>query len=114
MDGYYSVVAGHLEGGETVIEAMIREAKEEADIILDSDTLEIVSVMHRKSGQERIDFFVSASSYKGSVKIMEPHKCSDMRWFSLEELPQNIIPYVRKAIKNYFDGKWFDNTGFSG
>ncbi len=38
-DGYYggkySLVAGHTEKGETVIEAIVREAKEESDIILE-------------------------------------------------------------------------------
>lgn len=113
MDGYYSVVAGHLEGDETVLQAMIREAKEEAAITLHPNDLDLVGVMHRRSGQERIDFFITSSEYQGEIKIMEPHKCSDMRWFEINKLPENLIPYVEKAINNYFDGQWFDNTGFA-
>ncbi len=34
MDGYYSVPAGHLDGGETIIQAAIRETLEETGITL--------------------------------------------------------------------------------
>lgn len=47
-DGKYGVVAGHIDGNEQILEAMFREAREEAGIILDLDNTRIVQVMHRK------------------------------------------------------------------
>jgi len=47
-DGKYSMVAGHLDGNETVIQTIIREAREEAGVELQAQDLEVVHVMHRK------------------------------------------------------------------
>ena len=112
MDGHYSVIAGHLEGDETTTTAMIREAEEEADIKLVPQDLELVSIMHRKSSDERIDFFFIASHWTGTITNKEPHKCDDLSWYDLHFLPENIIPYVRKALLNYQNNRWFDTFGF--
>ncbi|QCV56170.1 NUDIX domain-containing protein [Thermoactinomyces vulgaris] len=73
-DGNYSVVAGHLDGGETVKQAAVREAKEEAGVHLTEENIEIVGVMHRKAGDERIDFFATMKEWEGEIKNQEPHK----------------------------------------
>ena len=57
MDGKYSLVAGHIDGKESVFTAMIREAKEEAGIKVSKEDLIPVKVMHRNSDHEYIDFF---------------------------------------------------------
>ena len=49
QDGRYSVVAGHVDGGETVTRAAVREAKEEVDVDLQPENLRVVGVMHRNS-----------------------------------------------------------------
>ena len=111
-DGNYSVVAGHLNGGEKVIAAAIREAKEEVGIIIQEEAVEIVQVMHRLSDDERIDFFVTVSSWEGEVTNNEPDKCDHLAWFPLDKLPDNTIPYVRQAILNYQNGLQFTNFGW--
>jgi ADP-ribose pyrophosphatase YjhB (NUDIX family) len=100
-DGNYSVVAGHLDGDETFVQAMVREAKEEANIAINPTDMEVVHVMHRKCcpGIERIDFFIRAKKWKGEPKNMETHKCDDLEWFEISNLPKNIIPYVKQAIE---------------
>lgn len=108
-DGNYSVVAGHIDGGEELKTAMIREAREEAGIIISLEDLTVVGVMHFREEEEYISFFLHSSRYSGEIVNMEPHKCDDLRWFDLDALPPNTIPYVRRAIQNYRDGIWFDS-----
>jgi 8-oxo-dGTP diphosphatase len=111
-DGSYSVVAGHLDGGEPVKQAMIREAHEEVGITIAPEDVDVVGVMHRRSEDERIDWFLAASSWSGEVTNAEPHKCDRLDWFPLDALPDNVIPYVRRAIDNYRRGAWFDSFGW--
>ena len=111
-DGNYSVVAGHLDGGEEVISAMTREAKEEAGIDISTRDLKVVGGLHIKSDKEYISFFLQASAWSGEITNMEPDKCDDLSWFSLEDLPENTIPYVRQAIENYRKGIWFGSVGW--
>jgi 8-oxo-dGTP diphosphatase len=111
-DGSYSVVAGHLDGGEPVKQAMIREAREEVAITIAPEDMDVVGVMHRRSEDERIDWFLAASAWSGEVINAESHKCDRLDWFPLDALPDNVIPYVRRAIDNYRRGAWFDSFGW--
>jgi 8-oxo-dGTP diphosphatase len=111
-DGNYSVIAGHLDGGEELQAAAIREAREEAGISLVPADLTVVGVMHRRSNDERVDFFLAAECWTGTITNTEPHKCDELAWFPLDALPDNIIPYVRRALTNYRRGVWFDSFGW--
>ncbi len=105
-DGEYSVPAGHVEQGETVTQAAVREAWEEVGLRLDPAALEVVHVMHRagddgaghqRPEDERIDFFLRVRTWAGEPVNAEPEKCDDLRWCELDELPENVVPYVRHA-----------------
>jgi 8-oxo-dGTP diphosphatase len=112
-DGQYSVPAGHLDGKETVLQAMAREAKEEAGVDIDEKDMAVVHVMNRKAtDHERIDFFVAAKKWRGEPHIAEPNKCDDMRWVSLNELPDNTVPYIRQAIGAIGDKIFYSEFGW--
>lgn len=113
-DGKYSVPAGHLDGDETVTQAMIREAKEEVGLTIKSQDLEVVHVMHRHTAQdERVDFFLVAAKWQGEPEIKETDKCDQLGWFKAEELPANTIPYIRFALEARQRGEFFSEFGWS-
>jgi 8-oxo-dGTP pyrophosphatase MutT (NUDIX family) len=111
-DGEYSVPAGHLDGGETVLAAGIREAREEVGLDLSGADLEFAGVMHRLEDDERVDFFVRVRSWGGEPVNNEPDKCDDLRWVDVASLPDNTVPYVRRAIDNHLRGVVFDEFGW--
>ena len=111
-DGEYSVPAGHLDGGETVVAAAAREAREEVGVRIKAGDIQFLSVMHRIDGEERVDFFVRIREWEGQPYNAEPNKCDELCWTNLRELPENTIPYVRKAIQNYFHDISFDEFGW--
>jgi len=111
-DGKYSLVAGHLDAGETVIQAAIREAGEEAGVRLQPEDLRVVHVMNRKSEDERIDFFIEVRRWGGEIVNAEPEKCDDLAWFPLDSLPENMIPYVRAALQRSQQGLYYSEFGW--
>lgn len=114
-DGHFSVVAGHVEPGERVVDAAVREAREEAGVALDPDAVRVVAVMQRRApGADRVDFFVEAPRWQGEPRNAEPAKCSELRWCDMFALPGETVPYVRRAITNYCEGRLFESYGWEG
>jgi 8-oxo-dGTP diphosphatase len=113
-DGKYSVVAGHIDIGESVRQAMVREASEEANIELNVRDLEVVHVMQRLKvdGEMTIDFFLRPCRWGGTIQNREPEKCSHLGWFSVKDLPSNIVPYVRHAILEVNKGATYSEFGW--
>jgi len=111
-DGNYSVPAGHLDGGEKASDAMMREAKEEAGITIAPKDLSMVHVMHWLGDDERMQFFFFAKKWQGEIKNMEPEKCDNLEWFSINDLPKNMVPYVRAAISHYLNNNNFSEFGW--
>jgi 8-oxo-dGTP diphosphatase len=113
MDGFYGVPAGHLDGNESARAGCAREIKEEIGVNIKPEDLDVVHVMHRKGAKdERIDFFMTAKSYSGEIANCEPHKCDDLRWFPLNNLPDNMVDYVKVALEKYRAGALYSEFGY--
>lgn len=107
-DGLYSVVAGHVDGNEEIADAVVREAEEEAGIIIKKEDVRVIHVQHRSNpDREYIDFTVTADSWNGEPTNTEPEKCDDLSWFPMDALPENMIPYIRTVFEHVKNGTTF-------
>lgn len=112
-DGKLSLVAGKVDGNEEVKRAAAREAWEESGVRVDPADLEVASVMHRNSDTgEWIDFFLTVKRWEGEPYNREPDKCSEMAWYPLDGLPEDMIPHVRQAVENVLAGIFYDSYGW--
>ncbi len=111
-DGKYGLVAGHVDEGESITQAALREAKEESGVDIHPEDLEVKTTMHRRQDDERVDFFFEVKKWSGEPQNMEPDKCDDLRWFPLNELPSNTIPYIRQAIECCRKGITYSEFGW--
>ncbi|WP_329428876.1 NUDIX domain-containing protein [Streptosporangium sp. NBC_01495] len=94
------------EEGETIDEAVAREALEEIGINLSVEDLRFVHLCHFRSpeGQARMGVFFEATSWEGEPVNAEPHKCARIEWFPLDRLPPNTYPYTAAGVERYRQG----------
>jgi 8-oxo-dGTP pyrophosphatase MutT (NUDIX family) len=103
MDGHWQVLAGHVDPGESVHEAAVREAAEEAGVTVRIEDLEPLTVLHRYAPDggpvdQRVDMFFAVRRWDGEPDRREPEKAAAMGWFPLDELPDPVVPHERLVL----------------
>ncbi|KKT03919.1 MAG: hypothetical protein UV82_C0013G0003 [Candidatus Magasanikbacteria bacterium GW2011_GWD2_43_18] len=113
MNGFYTPIAGHLDGNESATDAVIREAMEEAGIVITRDDVNVEHIMHRSNPErEYIDIFFVASHWQGNPTNMEPDKADDMQWFDEQHLPEKTLPEVVSVLKAIAHGVHYSEYGW--
>ncbi len=115
MDGCWALPAGHVEAGESAIQGMIREAKEETGIDIEPTDLKCVLVSYRRTDGikgEAVDFFFQCERWHGNVINAEPNKCEGWVFFDLDNLPTPMVASQVAAITAWRAGKTYTEFGF--
>jgi ADP-ribose pyrophosphatase YjhB (NUDIX family) len=101
MDGWYDLPAGHLEDQEELKAGAARELYEEASLKVVPADLKLTHVYQNHTGEPpHYGYMFVAKKWSGEPKIMEPEKCDDIGWFSIEAFPSKTLPYTKFALKN--------------
>jgi 8-oxo-dGTP pyrophosphatase MutT (NUDIX family) len=102
-DHWAAGAAGHVEAGESVFAAAVREAREELDVVVDAADLEPLGVLHRTAEphgpvDERVDFFFACRHWSGDPRRAEEDRAAELRWFRLGDLPVPVVPHELRVL----------------
>ena len=103
-DGFYMLPGGHVDEGETILQACARELKEELDIVVKPQDLVFRLAEPTKT---HTHFFFEVLSYEGNIKNNEPQKHDDVAFLPLDDakihpVTVNEIKAIEKGI-NFFE-----------
>jgi len=111
-DGCYDFSAtGHVEAFESMTKALIREAKEEIDIDIKAEEIEFVCLIHRISEDVYYNGYFKVTKWEGKPRINEPEKNEEIKWFAIDDMPENLVPDRKLAMENYKKGIKYNEFG---
>jgi 8-oxo-dGTP diphosphatase len=100
--GTWSLPGGKLHFGESFEQCAVREVKEETG--LDIVPGKIVSVSNDIAyGMHWVTIGMSAEIKSGKVELIEPDKCAEWAWFSLDRLPTPLFVPTERVVRNYLN-----------
>jgi ADP-ribose pyrophosphatase YjhB (NUDIX family) len=110
FEGFYSLPGGHVDYGETVEQAALRELKEECSISARLQTiLGVYSDPNRDPRGQRISVVFISDYAGGNLKAGDDAKSAE--WIVLEEiLSEQQIAFDHKKILGDYQ-EWLDDNG---
>ena len=102
--GEWSFPGGHQKFGEEMEKTAKREVKEETG--LDVNEFELISIADemryiKSDGKHYLNIGIKGSYNCGEPKVMEPEKCKEWKWVSLDNLPENLFEGTELVINNF-------------
>lgn len=114
-DGMWDFSAsGHVEKDEPMSETVCREAKEEINVDIRPEDIEFIGLLHSfGDGEPRLLGCFRINNYSGEIKIGEPEKVAELKWFDKNDLPENIIDSRKIALDRYKNGIFYQEFGWN-
>ena len=107
--------SGHVEHGESMVKAVIREAEEELGIGIFHDDVKFMLFVHKRENDIDLTYYnayFACEVYIGEPHICESDKCSQLEWFDWEELPNDLIDDRKKAAQAISGGVHYVEFGW--
>jgi 8-oxo-dGTP pyrophosphatase MutT (NUDIX family) len=116
-DGQWNLPSGKAESGESAVDAVIRETREEVGIRLTEDEVNFAATVHCRNSDTdvRVGLFFQATAWQPSVDApynAEPHKCAKIAWYPMAMMPANIMPYSALGVSLYQRNARFGTIGW--
>ncbi len=100
--GLWEFPGGAVEFGEKMADALQREMAEEYGIEIEvGDLLDIIDHILPAEGQHWVSPTFICRIKSGEPKILEPEKCSQIGWFDVGEIPDNLSLITQQNLLHY-------------
>ena len=102
--GDWALIGGHLEFNEKLVDGLRRELKEEIGVTFPLEDFRLAAVVDdidTINGKHYIHHSFEVIYRGQEVSIMEPDKCEELRFFSINDLPLNIFVAHKQIVKDY-------------
>lgn len=110
-DNYYHYFGGHLDYGETIIDACVRETKEECGDDVDFEFKKILYIrdfIHPESNEHSVELFIlgEINKFEELEKHLDPQHPDGsiwLTWLDINNLPDNLLPKAlsAKLLRDY-------------
>lgn len=100
----WSPPGGHVDFGEGFKVAAARETKEETNLDINIEDIKEVATtndIYLDEDKHYVTIHLITRKYSGKLILMEPEKCSNWKWVSLDNLPDNMF----LSAKNFLNSK---------
>lgn len=105
LQACFNQPAGHIEAGESITEACLREVKEETGLSINLDGLVKIYQFRAQDGTEFVRFTFAATVDKQIKAMPEDSAITATHWMSLDEIKQAQLslrsPLVLQSIEDY-------------
>lgn len=101
--GHWCIPGGTVNFFETIEEAILREIDEEVGI--KCEILDLLTITDHIIKEEKTHWVSPAFLLRlkeGTPENIEKHKHSDIKWFSINNLPRNLTITTKNALEKYF------------
>lgn len=102
MNGFRGVPGGRVIDGELMREGAIRETYEEIGIPIKKEDIInqiIITGKDEDCKKKFLWYYGLCTSWEGKPINNEPHKCSKISWYAIDNLPSDITPCAKRALK---------------
>jgi 8-oxo-dGTP diphosphatase len=99
-EGTWCAPGGKLHMYESPEDCAVRETSEEAGIeVKNLRYIGLTNDTYRDAGRHFITLSYVADWKSGEVKIMEPDRCSEWRWFQWHDLPEPLFLSTKNLLR---------------